>query len=234
MTDPGKPSVKTDPFEHPDVWIFDLDNTLYPSECRLFDQIDVRMGTYIANFLGVEYDEARKVQKDYFRNYGTTLRGLMSVHGAEPQSFLDYVHDIDLSPLPDARRMEQALGRLDGRKIVFTNASLDYAERVLDQLGISHHFEDVFGIEAADYLPKPDINAYRKFIDRHGIDPNRSAMIEDMAQNLEPARELGMTTVWVPNNVARARESPQDGHIDHVIENLEAWLVELAESMPQR
>lgn len=216
------------PFQHPDVWIFDLDNTLYPSKWRLFDQIDVRMGTYIANFLGVEYDQARKVQKDFFRSHGTTLRGLMSVHGAEPQAFLDYVHDIDLTVLPSMPGLGQALGKLDGRKIVFTNASRDYAEKVLDQLEISDHFESVFGIEAADYRPKPDREAYRMIVEQHDIDPKRSAMVEDMARNLVPAQELGMTTVWVPDNVALAREGSDDGHIDHVVEDLEAWLIELA------
>lgn len=215
-------------FQHPDVWIFDLDNTLYPSKCRLFDQIDVRMGTYIANFLGVEYGEARRVQKDFFRHHGTTLRGLMSVHGADPQTFLDYVHDIDLTVLPAMPGLGQALGKLAGRKIVFTNASRDYAEKVLDQLGIGSHFESVFDIEAAGYRPKPDMEAYRMFIERHGIDPTRSVMVEDMARNLVPARQLGMTTVWVPNNIELAREGADDGHIDHVVEDLEAWLIELA------
>ena len=217
-------------FRHPDVWIFDLDNTLYPSKCRLFDQIDVRMGTYIANFLGIDYGQARKVQKDFFRHHGTTLRGLMSVHGADPQSFLNYVHDIDLTVLPRMPGLSQALGRLEGRKIVFTNASRDYAERVLERLGIGDHFEDVFGIEAADFIPKPDMDAYRKLIKRHGIDPKRSAMVEDMARNLVPARELGMTTVWVPSTISLASEGADDGHIDHVIEDLEAWLIELAQA----
>lgn len=214
----------TDPFRQPDVWLFDLDNTLYPAGCRLFDQIDVKMKTFISELLDVDRDEAHRIQKDYFHTHGTTLRGLMNANGIEPGPFLDFVHDIDLSELPASAKMEQALDALPGRKIVFTNASLDYAERVLDQLAIRHHFEDIFDIIAAEYRPKPDITAYHALIERHGVDPARAAMVEDMSVNLAPARELGMTTVWVPRDLEAARETGTDDHVDHLVEDLEVWL----------
>lgn len=229
MTD-NEDTARAPAFQHPEVWVFDLDNTLYPAECRLFDQIDVKMKSFISNLLGIDRDQAHRVQKDYFHNYGTTLRGLMTAHGVEPMPFLDYVHDIDLSQLPASEKMETALGRLEGRKIVFTNASLDYAERVLGQLGIRHHFEGVFDIIAADYCPKPDMNAYRKLIARYGIDPTRAAMVEDISANLAPARQLGMTTVWVPRDKQAAGERAHEQHVDHVVEDLEAWLADLTES----
>lgn len=212
------------PFRQPDVWLFDLDNTLYPAGCRLFDQIDVRMKTFISDLLDVDRDEAHRIQKHYFHTHGTTLRGLMNANGIEPGPFLDFVHDIDLSELPASAKMEQALDALPGRKIVFTNASLDYAERVLDQLAIRHHFEDIFDIIAAEYRPKPDITAYHALIERHGVDPARAAMVEDMSVNLAPARELGMTTVWVPRDLEAARETGADDHVDHLVEDLEVWL----------
>jgi putative hydrolase of the HAD superfamily len=211
-------------FQQPDVWLFDLDNTLYPAGCRLFDQIDVKMKTFISELLDVDRDEAHRIQKDYFHTHGTTLRGLMNANGIEPGPFLDFVHDIDLSELPASAKMEQALDALPGRKIVFTNASLDYAERVLDQLAIRHHFEDIFDIIAAEYRPKPDIIAYHALIERFEVDPTRAAMVEDMSVNLAPARDLGMTTVWVPRDLEAARETGADDHVDHLVEDLEVWL----------
>ena len=222
-------NIPPPPFEQPDIWIFDLDNTLYPAGCRLFEQIDFNMKTFISKLLGVDRDEAHRVQKDYFHTHGTTLRGLMNAHGIDPTPFLDFVHDIDLSALPASPKMEQALNALDGRKVVFTNASLGYAERVLDQLGIRRHFEDVFDIVAADYQPKPDIRGYHKLIDRYRIDPTCAVMVEDMAVNLAPARELGMTTVWVPRDPLDARASGPRDHVDHVVEDLEVWLHQLTQ-----
>jgi putative hydrolase of the HAD superfamily len=218
------PPPSSSKFEHPDVWVFDLDNTLYPARHQLFQQIDVNMKTFIAELLGVDREEAHRIQKDFFHTYGTTLRGLMNAHSIEPGPFLDFVHDIDLSNLPPSPQMNQALGALNGRKIVFTNASLDYAERVLEQLQIRHHFEDVFDIIAADYLPKPDINAYYKLINVYGIDPKRTAMFEDISANLAPARALGMTTVWVPRDPEAAQLTGPDDHVDHVVEDLAHWL----------
>ena len=140
---------------HIDTWIFDLDNTLYPSSSHLFDQVSRRIGDYIATVLEVDRDEAGRLQKGYFREYGTTLRGLMLKHGMKPAPFLEFVHDIDLAPIARSDELEAALGLLPGRKLVFTNADAPYARRVMARLGIGHHFSGIHDIEAADWVPKP-------------------------------------------------------------------------------
>lgn len=180
-----------------DTWIFDLDNTLYPPECDLFAQIDVRMTGFIANMLGVDRQEAFTVQKRYFRDHGTTLRGLMDNHGIVPEDFLSYVHDIDVTAVDPNPDLARALADLPGRRLVFTNGSVPHAQRVMERLGISHLIEDVFDIAAADYHPKPRHQTYRRFVSYYGINPKTSAMFEDMVRNLVPAADLGMTTVWL-------------------------------------
>lgn len=212
------------PFDHIETWIFDLDNTLYPAACRLFDQIDQRMGAFIADLFDCDRVEARRIQKDYFRRYGTTMRGLMTEHGIDPEPFLTYVHDIDYSPVPPSPRLDQALSRLPGRKLIFTNASVVHAERVLDRLGIGSHFEATFDIVAAGYAPKPDPGPYDRLIEQHRIEPAQAALVEDIAQNLLPAHERGMTTIWVRQDTDYARVGSDGEHIHHITENLEIWL----------
>ncbi len=224
---PCAPRTVAEPCRDTDVWVFDLDNTLYPADCDLFSQIDKRMKAFIANLLKVDYEEAHRVQKAFFRSHGTTLRGLMTHHGVNPAEFLAYVHDIDFSPLSRRQRLETALDRLRGRKFVFTNANTSYAERVLDRLGIRRHFEAIFDIADAGFVPKPDIAPYRELIARHGIDPIGTVMVEDLARNLAPAAALGMTTVWVPNGMELSGLGADDGHVHHVVENLETWLCDL-------
>ena len=184
-------------FSDIDTWIFDLDNTLYPASCRLFDQIDVKMGNFVSKLLSVDYDEAKRRQKEMFYKYGTTLRGLMTEHGITPDDFLDYVHDIDHSPVPPNKALDDALHALPGRKLIFTNGTVAHAEKVLARIGITHHFEDIFDIMHSDFIPKPEIEPYLKFIGQTGIDPTMSAMFEDIARNLEAPHALGMATVLV-------------------------------------
>lgn len=211
MTDGPATDVQDTPdFRHVEAFVFDLDNTLYPAECNLFAEIDTRMRAFISRYLGVDQDEARHIQKKYYREHGTTLSGLMRLHGMKPEAFLDFVHDIDLSALPDLPDLGAGLARLPGRRIVFTNGTVAHARRVLARLGVEDHFEDVFDIVASDYVPKPDPSAFARFVDRLGIDPHRSAMFEDLARNLTPARALGMTTVLV---------EPQGGHADPAVRN---------------
>ncbi len=226
--EPPRPvaSAEIDPREV-EVWIFDLDNTLYPASCNLFDQVDARMSAFIQELLSLEPTEARRVQKQYFREHGTTLRGLMDRHEVDPGAFLDYVHDIDFSVIPHAPGLEAALARLAGRKLVFTNATVPYSEQVLGRLGITHHIEAIFDIVAADYRPKPEPESYRQLIQEHGIDPSRAVLVEDIARNLAPAAALGMTTVWVPNEADWSRDGAEDGHVHHVAEDLAAWLEDL-------
>lgn len=207
-----------------DVWVFDLDNTLYPRDCDLFAQIDVKMKTFVSDLLGIDYDEAYKIQKQYFREHGSTLRGLMDNHGLPPKEFLDFVHDIDVTPVPPNPRLDDILHRLDGRKIVFTNGSVTHAENVMKRLGITHHFEGIFDIHAADYLPKPDRSAYDKFVREYDVDPNRAVMLEDIARNLEPAHAMGMTTVWIRSDHDHSAMGAEGDHIHHTIDELVPWL----------
>lgn len=210
-----------------EAWIFDLDNTLYPASCDLFAQVDARMSAFIQDLLSLEPEEARRVQKRYFRDHGTTLRGLMTQHRVDPEAFLAFVHDIDFSVVRAAPGLEAALARLAGRKLVFTNATVPYAEQVLARLGIAHHIEVIFDIVAADYRPKPEPDSYRQLIAAHGIDPSRAVLVEDIARNLGPAAALGMTTVWVPNAADWSHDGAEDGHVHHIAEDLAAWLEEL-------
>jgi len=212
---------------HVEAWIFDLDNCLYPASSNLFDLIDIRMGEFIQQLTGCDSAEARRVQKNHFRNHGTTLAGLMNEHGVEPRAFLDFVHDIDLARLSADPEIVGALDLLPGRKFVFTNADEDYARRVLDRLGLANAFDGIHDIHATGYVPKPDPRAYRLLCERHGIDPVRALFAEDMARNLKPAKALGMTTVWVDNGSEQASHDADPAFIDYRITDIGDWLSEI-------
>jgi len=205
-------------------WIFDLDNTLYPAACNLFLQVDQRIQQFVMDLLKLEPDQARLVQKDYFHQYGTTLNGLIHHHGVEPGVYLDFVHDIDVTPVPPSPGLDSVLARLPGRKLVYTNGSVPHADRVMERLGVSHHFDGIFDIVAADYVPKPDPGAYDEFVRRFGVAPEDSVMVEDIARNLAPAHALGITTVWLRSDHHWSGGSADDPHIDHVIDDLVDWL----------
>jgi len=224
--------------DHVDVWVFDLDNTLYSPQSRLFDQIDQRIAEYVAKLLKIDVAAARTIQKDYFHRHGTSLRGLMMEHEIDPADYLDYVHNIDVSILSPNPGLDHALARLPGRKLIFTNGSTAHSHRVTDRLGISHHFEAVFDIAAAIYVPKPDAACYAKFLEQHCIDPNRCAMFEDTPRNLGPAAQLGMSTVLVraPADAALAWQTLAAGEswkdfVHHETDDLVAFL---ADSIKQR
>lgn len=211
-----------------DCWIFDLDNTLYPPSTRLFDQIDARMGAYIANLLGCDPVEAHRIQKLYFHDHGTTLSGLMHNHDVTPHDFLGYVHDIDFGPLAAAPRLAPLLDRLPGRRIVFTNGDTPYAERVLEALGLAGSFEAIWDIHAMQYRPKPEHSAYAGIVAALDIDPARSVFVEDMARNLSPAKAMGMQTVWLDLGTDWGDRAKDDAAIDLVIGDLAQWLAALA------
>ena len=213
---------------HAETWIFDLDNTLYPASCNLFAQVDKHIGEFIADLLNVEAAEAYEIQKRYFRDYGTSLRGLMIHHDVDPRLFLDFVHTIDVTPVQPSPALELALGRLPGRKIVFTNGSAKHAENVMARLGVSHRFEAIFDIVAADYFPKPEPFIYDLLVRRHWIDPTRAVMVEDLAKNLLPAHEMGMTTVLVRHAAEWAQDGADAVHVHHATDDLVAWLGEVA------
>ena len=215
------------PFHDPDVWLFDLDNTLYPARCNLFAQIDVRIGRYISDWLKVTPEEARVVQKQYWRDHGTSMRCMMTLHGVDPTHYLDYVHDIDYSPVEANPGLEASLKALPGRKIIFTAGDVPHAERVMERLGVAHHFEAIFDIVAGEYWPKPHKQIYEKLVKQHNVDPTRAAFADDIAVNLKPAADMGMRTVWIrtDESVKRAADVNLD-HIHHQTDDLATWLAE--------
>ena len=219
-------------------WIFDLDNTLYPAECNLFAQVDQRMGEFIAEYLDLTFDEARRLQKSYYHDYGTTLAGLMAKHGLAPDLFLDYVHDIDVSVVPEAPELASALDLLPGRKFIFTNGSRGHAENVAGKLGILDRFEDVFDIGSAGYVPKPDVTAYHRFLEAFNVAAECAAMFEDMPHNLEAPHALGMVTVLVKSNYfdhpAQRQLLNNDRippHIHHITDDLTGFLTSVVSHM---
>jgi len=193
-----KPSGKEQrAFGHVETWVFDLDNTLYPHHLNLWQQVDVRIRDFIAEFLKVPHEQAFRIQKDYYKRYGTTMRGLMTEHGLNPDDYLEFVHQIDHSPLEPNPALGAALEKLPGRKLILTNGTRKHADAVMRRLAVHEHFEDVFDIIAADLEPKPLAKTYDRFLARHDVDPRRAAMFEDLARNLEAPHALGMTTVLV-------------------------------------
>jgi len=211
-------------FAHIDSWIFDLDNTLYPASADLFALIDVRMAEYIAELLDCESDEARRVQKRYFIDHGTTLSGLMRHHGVDPHHFLDYVHDIELERIGSDMDLIAHMEALPGRKIIFTNGDTPYARRVLRRLGLEHCFEAIHDIHAVAYRPKPDAHGYELLRESYGIDLARAVFFEDMARNLKPAKALGMTTVWLNNGSEGGTFDAHPDFIDFEIGDLAEFL----------
>jgi putative hydrolase of the HAD superfamily len=215
---------------HIDHWIFDLDNTLYPASAKLFDQIDVKMGDYIARLLDVDRVEERRIQKQFFHSHGTTLSGLMETHGVEPGHFLDYVHDIDLEVIDEDRALVRAIGDLPGRKFVFTNGDAPYARRVLDRLGLGASFEAIHDIVACNYVPKPERVSYEAMCSTFEIKPDRALFVEDMARNLKPAKAMGMVTVWVNNGSESGSHEADARYIDYEIAAVTPWLDTIVEA----
>jgi putative hydrolase of the HAD superfamily len=218
-------------FAHVETWVFDLDNTLYPHHLNLWQQVDERIRAYIADFLKVSHDEAFRVQKDYYKRYGTSMRGMMTEHGMNPDDYLSFVHKIDHSPLEPNPKLGAAIERLPGRKLVLTNGTRKHADAVMRKLDIHTHFEDVFDIIAADLEPKPQPQTYDKFLKLHGVDPQRAAMFEDLSRNLTVPHALGMTTVLVVPEGSREvfreaweMEGRDAAHVDHVTDDLADFL----------
>ncbi|MGL4313997.1 MAG: pyrimidine 5'-nucleotidase [Sphingomonas sp.] len=205
-------------------WIFDLDNTLYPASANLFVQIDERITDYLARRLELDRVAARAVQKNYFHTHGTTLFGMMAEHGVDPHEFLAYVHDVEMDVLSHDAPLVAAIARLPGRKLVFTNGDVPYALKVLARLGLADSFEAIHDIHAMAYVPKPALSAYQGLLATHGLNPVESLFVEDMARNLRPAKQLGMTTVWVDNGSEQAPGDDDRAFIDFTTRDLAAWL----------
>jgi len=207
-----------------ETWVIDLDNTLYHAEKNLFPQIDQRISGYLARFLGIPAEEAQRLQKQYWREYGTTLKGIMTLHEADPQPYLDFVHDIDLSDLAPDPELDLLLAELPGEKIIFTNGSAKHAENVMAKLEVSHHFRAIFDIRAAQFRPKPDPAPYADLVRQLDIRADRACMVDDMAGNLAPAHGLGMKTVWIKTgSVFSGTDGPGD-HVHHIADDFLSFL----------
>lgn len=218
-------------FHHVTDWVFDLDNTLYPRSVDLFSQIDGRMTAYVARLTGLETEDARKLQKQLYRTHGTTLAGLMEDYSIDPHDYLADVHAIDYSVITPHPELGEAISRLPGRKHIFTNGDIAHAENTLGALGITGHFDAMFGIVCAGFEPKPLRTVYDRFFVTHGVTPQRSAMFEDLPRNLEVPKEVGMATVLVvPENdsihVGEEWETAgtNEPHIDHITDDLAGFL----------
>ncbi len=208
-------------FAQVSTWVFDLDNTLYPPEVRLFDQIEVRMTNWVMRELGVRRSEANRLRQHYWQKYGTTLAGLMREHGIDPGGYMSDVHDIDFSVLPAAPDLARAIAALPGRSIVYTNGGADYAGRVLDARGLTGLFDAIYGIEHAGFLPKPERAAFEAVFALDGLEPRQAAMFEDDVRNLRAPHALGMRTVHVAPKAAAAL------HIHHHTADLARFLTAL-------
>ena len=208
-----------------DTWIFDLDNTLYPPQARLFDQISEKMRHYIRREFDVPMAQADAMRAQYWNEYGTTLAGLMAHHQIDPWHFLNDVHDIDFSVLyPDAT-LANAITGLPGRKLLYTNGDKHYARRVLAARGLSDAFAELYGIEDADFRPKPEKAAFERVFATAGIIPGSAAMFEDEPRNLLVPHAMGITTVLVHT------ETDEASHIDHKTSDLACFLYEIQQAV---
>ncbi len=211
-------------FQNVRAWVFDLDNTLYPPSARLFDQIEIRMTDWVMETLRVERAEADRLRHHYWQLYGTTLAGLMSEHGVDPVPYLTSVHDISLAHLEQDLLLANAISALPGRRIVYTNGSRPYAERVIEARGLSGLFDAVYGVEHAGFRPKPERAAFEAIFAADGIDPTAAAMFEDDPRNLAAPHAMGMRTIHVaPLPVPAA-------HIHHHTDDLAGFLARLLPS----
>jgi putative hydrolase of the HAD superfamily len=214
-----------------ETWVFDLDNTLYPHHLNLWQQVDDRIRAYIAGFLRVPHDQAFRIQKDYYKRYGTTMRGLMTEHGMKPDDYLEFVHQIDHSPLEPNPALGAAIDKLPGRKLILTNGTRKHADAVMKKLAVHQHFEDIFDIVAAELEPKPSKRTYERFLKLHDVDPHKAAMFEDLARNLEAPHALGMVTVLVVPEAQREvfregweLEGRDAAHVDYLTDDLAGFL----------
>lgn len=205
-------------------WIFDLDNTIYPAASGLFSQVSDRMTLFIQNLFDLDRDTALARQKDLFHRYGTTASGLMKEYGMDPAEFMAFVHEIDLSELSYDAELDERIGALPGRKVIFTNGTTRHATRILDAYGIRHHFDYVYDIIESQHRPKPDPVIYREMLDLTGLDAKTAVMIEDMAVNLKPAAEMGITTVLLNHEPDSPGKETDTTYIDFIAHDLKTFL----------
>ena len=205
-------------------WIFDLDNTLYSGKTKVFEQVDKRMSKYISGKLNISIEEAKKVQKNYFHKYNTTLNGMIKNHKINPDEFLEFVHDINIDFLQKDPALGKEIEKLEGKKIIFTNGSRKHAINVSKQIGIDQLFDDIFDIVDAEFIPKPLLEPYKKLVKKHKIDPKLCVLVEDIARNLKPAYEMGMKTVWIENDEPWASKFSDSEFVNYRTNNLSEFL----------
>ena len=213
------------------TWIFDLDNTLYSADSGIFQQVHKLMGEFISKNLKMDIVEAKKLQSKYYKQHGTTLRGLMENHGVEPDYFLDEVHKLDYSIVGPDEILNKELEKLQGRKIIYTNANKKHAIDVLERINLANFFDEIFDIKMANYIPKPEIRPYEQIIDIFNINPSSSAMFDDIAKNLVPAKKVGFTPVWVDagyENFSDDIQASKD-YLDYSTRNLSSFLKDINE-----
>ena len=208
-------------------WIFDLDNTLYSGQTKVFSEVDKKMSAFISEKMNVDLIKAKEIQKKYFYEYGTTLSGLMKQDNIDPHDFLEFVHDIDITWLPKDLKLREELIKIKEKKYIFTNGSHAHVENVTKQLGINGLFDGAFDIVDADFIPKPHVGPYKKIIKKFDIEPSKSILIEDIAHNLEQAKNLGMKTCWLENEEVFAKKEADKPYIDYKIKNLPSFRQEI-------
>jgi putative hydrolase of the HAD superfamily len=205
-------------------WLFDLDNTLYSGQTKVFEQVDQKMSLYISKKLNVDIKEAKEIQKNYFYKYNTTLNGMIKNHKIDADEFLDFVHDIDVDFLKKDLNLAAELKKLNGKKIIFTNGSKKHAINITQRIGIDQYFDDIFDIVDSEFIPKPAVEPYIKLVEKHKIDPNLCVFVEDIARNLKPAYEMGMKTIWIKNDEPWAKKYSDSDFINYKINNLAEFL----------
>ena len=208
-------------------WVFDLDNTLYSGQTKVFSEVDKKMSAFISKKMNVNLIKAKEIQKNYFYKYGTTLSGLMKQDDIDPHDFLEFVHNIDISWLPKDLKLKEELIKIKEKKYIFTNGSHAHVENVTKQLGIYGLFDGAFDIVDANFVPKPHVDPYKKIIEKFDLEPTKSILIEDIAHNLEQAKNLGMKTCWLENEEAFAKKDADKPYIDYKIKNLPSFLQEI-------
>ena len=200
-----------------DYWIFDLDNTIYDYNLGLFRRISQRMTEYIKKSFNLTHDDALYLQKDMYKKYGLTLRGLIIEKNIDPDPFLDYVHDVEFNDLDIDYELKGLLSKINGHKLIYTNASYNHAQNILKSMGIFEEFEIIFDIKDANYIAKPNYKSYDIMKNKFGLNSkniDRSIFFEDTAKNLKPASELGMSTVWIENDFNRKEADIFQQYID--------------------
>ena len=205
-------------------WVFDLDNTIYPAKQSLFPRVAIRMVDWIEERFKLDRKQAEELKNRLFMEYGTTMNGLSSEYSVDPQDFLSYVHDIDLSDLSYDEELDTGIRALPGKKYIYTNGTVLHAKRILQAFGIEHHFEFIFDIFASNHLPKPAMKPYEDFLARSKINPKQAVMIEDMACNLEPAAKLGMRTIWLMAEHSWAKKGATEPYVHFIARDLKQFL----------